>query len=243
MNIWALVVGVFTAAILYFGLAPWSSTVDAEVMLQPSYKKLETGVARLPDGTLRVSALTRMPGVEARMVRWWFADFMTTTEHYKKWHPRDHVWMDWENKSPGEAVGASHLVHEYIGGELNKLRIQFVDPTEFFDVDPNDDHTFVICARVGLLDQPINLGLMCHMVRDTEFGAEMQSRFWLGHVAAREGNETKMSAAGLIGNAAIVRRFAVSEESGIALLKHCIEEMGFLADFLPDLYAAETAKK
>ena len=44
--------------------------------------------------------------------------------------------MDWENKEPGEIIGASHLVHEYIGGDLSKLRIQFVNPFEFFGYDP-----------------------------------------------------------------------------------------------------------
>ena len=30
---------------------------------------------------------------------------MQTTEHYRMWHPRDHVWMDWEDKSTGYPRG------------------------------------------------------------------------------------------------------------------------------------------
>ena len=66
------------------------------------------------------------------MIGWWFGDYMWTTEHYKRWHPRDHVWMSWEHKQPGTHVGARHLVHEYIGSRLHKLCITFVPPAEFF---------------------------------------------------------------------------------------------------------------
>ncbi|MGB5194623.1 MAG: hypothetical protein WBN70_16680 [Polyangiales bacterium] len=52
------------------------------------------------------------------MIRWWFGDYMRTTEHYKRWHPRDHVWMSWNHKQPGTHIGAQHLVHEYIGSRL-----------------------------------------------------------------------------------------------------------------------------
>ncbi len=44
-----------------------------------------------------------MPGVSPRMIEWWFGDYMQTTDHYKRWHPRDHVWMSWEDKRPGTA--------------------------------------------------------------------------------------------------------------------------------------------
>lgn len=74
---------------------------------------------RLPDGLLHVAVLTRMPNVSPEMIGWWFGEYMQTTEHYKRWHPRDHVWMSWTNKQPGTHVGASHLVHEYTGAFQN----------------------------------------------------------------------------------------------------------------------------
>jgi len=172
-------------------------------------------------------------------VRWWFADFLQTTEQYKWWHPQDHVWMDWESKTPGEIVGASHLVHEKIGGEMNKLRIQFVEATEYFEVDPNDENTVAVCARAGLLDEPIYIARMCHIVRNTPWGAEMRSRFWMGHISSREGNQEVSSLLGLLGNMNLVRRFTVDEASAEGLLKHAIEEMGYLSDLLPPLYAQE----
>lgn len=198
-----------------------------------------SGVRRLPNGVFEVSALTPMPGVTPEMVRWWFADYMETTAHYQRWHPTAHVWMDWENKVPGEYVGASHLVHEYIGEDLSKLRIQFVPAkTILGDVELQPDDV-AVCALPGLLEQPVYGGKMCHIVRSTPRGAEMRSRFWLGIVAKRDGNDPVDSIEGRIGNTYLARMIAVSETDAIDLMNHAIQEMGYLAGFLAKLYAEE----
>ena len=223
-----------------FGLQPFKTSIDAETALIKETESYETEVRRLPDASYLVAVRTPMPGVKADMVRWWFADFLNTTEHYSWWHPEDHVWMDWENKKPGEVIGSSHLVHEYIGSELSKLRIQFIDSSEFFGFNPNDEDTFVICARVGLLEQEINTAKMCHVVRNAQTGAEMRSRFWLGHVAKRDGNETIRSFEGFVGNMALVRLFLIEQQVNPEDLKrHAIEEMTYLAELLPSLYKSE----
>ena len=223
-----------------FGLQPFKTSIDAEATLVKETETYDTEVRRLPDASYLVAVRTPMPGVKADMVRWWFADFLKTTEHYSWWHPEDHVWMDWENKKPGEVIGSSHLVHEYIGSELSKLRIQFIDSSEFFGFNPNDEDTFVICARVGLLEQEINTAKMCHVVRNTQTGAEMRSRFWLGHVAKRDGNETIRSFEGFVGNMALVRLFLIKQQVDPEDLKrHAIEEMSYLAELLPSLYKLE----
>ena len=237
----ALVVLLLAFAI--FGWNPITPYRNTAGVLDDSYTTLETGVQRQGNGIYVVKALTRMPKVKAHMVRWWFADYMQTTEHYKRWHPTAHVWMDWENKVPGEIVGASHLVHEYIGADLQKLRIQFVDPTEFLSAFESRDNRFVICARVGALEESLNVTTMCHIVRDTKWGAEMRSIFWLGHVAKREGNEQVFSIEGLLGNTALARFVLVDTQLATDLMTHAIQEMGYLSDFLPQLYAAETLTK
>ena len=58
--------------------------------------------------------------------------------------------------------------------------------------------------------------MFTHFLRDTDYGCEMRSRFWL---------------------------FEVPDMAGAGIMHHCIEEMGTLADFLPDLYMQETAGK
>ena len=222
-----------------FGLQPFQETIDAEEALAKQTGAYATEIHRLPDASYLVAVRTTMPEVTADMLRWWFSDFMQTTEHYQWWHPEDHVWMEWENKKPGKIIGASHLVHEFIGGELSKLRIQFVNPFEFFGYDPNDEDTFVICARVGLLEEEINIAKMCHVVRNTLNGAEMRSRFWLGHVAKREGNSTVFSLKGFMGNTFLIRLLVVNKQSAKDLRRHAEEEMKYLAALLPALYGSK----
>ena len=226
-------------AISVVGLKPFKQTIDANKTLVEQTGVYANEVRRLSDASYLVAVRTPMPKVKADMVRWWFSDFLQTTEHYNWWHPKDHVWMDWENKKPGENTGSSHLVHEYIGGELSKLRIQFVNSAEFFGYEVNDENTFVICARVGLLEENINIAKMCHVVRNTADGAEMRTRFWLGHVAKRERNNTIFSIQGFIGNTALARLFVLDKQLAEDLKRHAQEEMKYLADLLPTLYESE----
>ena len=141
--------------------------------------------------------------------------------------------MDWANKQPGTHVGAQHLVHEYIGGRLNKLCITFVPPEEFFG-DALDDRpdALAICARPGRLERPVDLGRMVHLALPTSWGCELHSRFWLGYVAPREGSGLPLGVA----NAPWLRRMLARTSFGRALAVHCHEEMTTLAGFLPDLY-------
>lgn len=224
-----------------FGLNPFAPYRDTTGVLTDSYTPMETGVHQQGNGVYVVKALTRMPDVKAHMVRWWFADYMQTTEHYKRWHPTAHLWMDWENKVPGEIVGASHLVHEYIGDELGKLRIQFINPAELLGNYEERDNRFVLCARAGMLEEPINVTTMCHIVRDKPWGAQMRSIFWLGHVAKRNGNEQVFSVEGVIGNTALARFILLDEKFATDLMVHAVEEMGYLANFLPQLFTDENA--
>lgn len=227
-----------------FGCDPFAPYRDTSGVLDESDAAFKPGVERQPNGVYRVRALTRMPDAKAEMVRWWFADYLQTTEHYKRWHPEAHLWMDWENKRPGKIIGAAHLVHETLGSdpEVQKLRIEFVEPTEFLPEWRDAPDRTAICARAGLLEEPMNVSTMCHIVRDTEYGAEMRSVFWLGHIAKREGNAQVSSIEGLLGNTWMARSIMLDEAFANNLKTHAIEEMGYLADFLPELYAAETGQ-
>jgi hypothetical protein len=205
-------------------------------LLQPEKLPYLSGVERLANGVLHVAVLTRMPGVSPRMIEWWFGEYMQTTEHYKRWHPRDHVWMSWEDKRPGTHLGAKHQVHEYIGGRLNKLRIAFVPPEKYFgDAIHEAPGAVAICARPGLLERPIDTGRMVHLALPRAWGCELHSRFWLGYVSSRAGSRLL----DWVGNLSWPRRCLATTSLGRALSVHCHEEMTTLAGFLPDLYASE----
>ena len=91
----------------------------------------ENGSRRRDNGILKTQAKTVMSNVAPKMVKWWFSSYMTTTEHYKRWYPEAHLWMDWESKKANELIGAQHLLDEYVGKDIHKLRIEFVHPSRF----------------------------------------------------------------------------------------------------------------
>jgi len=206
-------------------------------LLSPGKLPYLSGIERLPNGILHVAVLTRMPGVSPKMIEWWFGEYLQTTEHYKRWHPRDHIWMSWEDKLPGTHIGAKHCVHEYIGGRFNKLKISFLPPEEYFDdAIENTPGAVAVCARSGLLDRPIDIGRMVHLALPHAWGCELHSRFWLGYVNSRSGSRI----VDWLGNRSWARRALAKDDLGRSLLVHCHEEMTTLAGFLPELYALET---
>jgi len=201
----------------------------------------ESKTYRQPNGVYRVQVLTDMPGLSPEMVRWWFADYMQTTEHYKRWHPKAHVWMDWDNKISGKVIGASHLVHEYLGEDLHKLRIQFIKPSEILGEIPPHSDRFIIAAKAGEMNRPVNVTTMTHIVNATQTGSEMRSVFWMGHVSKRKGNDDVKSFINAIANTKFMRKLLIKDRFAQDLLTHCQEEMAILAGFLPELYKKETA--
>lgn len=122
-----------------------------------------------------------------------------------------------EKWKPGYYIGASHIAHEYIGGEMTKLKITFCEPSELLDTSRFAAlGVTAVCARIYLLDIPdMQVATLIHFVRDTDFGCEMRSQFWI-----------------IVPGADDIAR---------GLHQHCMEEMGNLASILPDLYAENTA--
>ncbi len=175
-----------------------------------------------------------MFGCGGHMVDWWFG-FLETTEQYTWWHPRDHVWCEWVGeRGTGRYIGGRHRVHEYIGGELMKLSIEFQEPSDYLDTSRFEEAgvSAAVCARVGPLDAPIRAGHLIHLCRDTDYGCEMRSRFWLGDTDPPEVAPDRAA-----------REALFPDRVGPALMRHCHEEMSYLAGFLPDLYAKNDPKE
>jgi hypothetical protein len=151
------------------------------------------------------------------MVDWWF-NYLDTTEKYEIWEPKSHISLEWdENWKPGHYIGAAAIVKQDIEGDISSARIHFHDPSEFLDtyLPEGSETATAICANVYDLEK-IPLCRFIHFVRDTDFGCEMRSRFWL---------------------------FKASDLEAMGLMKYCMEEMGRLADILPGLYAREQANR
>ncbi|MCC6306345.1 MAG: hypothetical protein IT545_14270 [Rhodobacteraceae bacterium] len=210
---------------------------DRNDLLRPGYLALESGIVRHADGQVTIAALTRMPRVRAKMVHWWFG-WLGGTEWYRLWHPVDHLFSDWEGRVGANYWGASHLVHETLGGdgEIHKLRIHFRDPREVFDPQGYGAlDGIAVCGRPGSLERPVNLGHMTHFVRNTDYGCEMRTRFWLGDIHSQTAGVTLPEEV-----RRDVRTQVLTADFCTRLHRHAIEEMGYLSDLLPVLYRQVT---
>jgi hypothetical protein len=76
---------------------------------------------------------------------------------------------------------------------------------------------------------------MTHFVRDTDYGCEMRSRFWLGEIKSRDPDVVITEE-----RARELRQANVNDELARRLHQHASEEMGYLAEILPTLYKRVT---
>ncbi|MCP3934525.1 MAG: hypothetical protein GY708_04040 [Actinomycetia bacterium] len=202
---------------------------------------LTDDVIRLPGNELVVACLTEMPGVSSQMWDWWFSWHSYTSERYQLWHPLDHVAASLaEDRRHVDSirdrwVGNTSYVDEYIGGELQKLAIRFVEPASLgFDQTRVDDVGVAVCARTVLRRERLAAGHLVHLVEDTSDGCRMHSRFLLGD------SKFEIPLIGplltRVASSPSVRARRLPDRVGLALLLHCSQEMNHLAAILPQLH-------
>ena len=210
-------------------------------LLDPAPLALETGYARLPDGSLHVAVRTDMHGCRGEMLEWWFR-WRCDTQKYVWWHPVDHLYSAWQGELAADThVGSEHVVTEKITGmPAADLIVQFRPPGEFFDAEAyrkareSGAVTCAVLGRIGFGHQPerrpdgaVLGGRLLHVGRDTPWGLALRSHFYVG---------TDLPAAGL--SPAEVEA-EVPTDLGVQLLQHSYNEFTFLSRFLPSLYLAE----
>jgi hypothetical protein len=205
---------------------------------------IQNGYTVTRDGAIHVNLTTQMPDVTPAMIDWWFGWHGDSAPRYKLWHPLAHVHAQWEHPpragSVGRAryVGSTSQVDEFLGSAMIRGAIQFRRPEELGVVDAAvaaGVEATAVCARVGLVDAPIDMGYLIHHMAAVPGGSVMRSRFWIGppYIAARK--------AALRPVMPIARRLvSLTELDARALLVHCAQEMNHLATFLPDLYEQES---
>jgi hypothetical protein len=209
-----------------------------------SQHELDHAVTRAEDGRLLVTTTTELPGVTPGMIDWWFGWHLPHSERYRLWHPTAHVRaVVKEDRSAlvGSRecyVNNTSFVDEYIGSVLMKLAISFLPPSGFGFSDKLDGAETVICARTADRSKHADAGFLVHRVVATPGGARMQSVFWLGEIMPKVPVIGPLVAAVL--NTPFARRRLVPDSLGLALLRHCSEEMNHLAKFLPRLYSEAT---
>jgi hypothetical protein len=201
---------------------------QANTLLDHLYTPFESGWQRLPNGVIHVAARTHMIGCTGAMVNWWFG-FIHNTEQYLWWHPRDHLFSDWDGeRGTGRYIGGTHLVHEYIGPDIYKLKINFREPSEILNTNRFAEAKIsaAVFGYVGDLEREGYFGRLLHLVQDTPEGCVMRSRFWLGELDPMPNPPPTPAAL----------HEMVPDRLGAGLHAHASEEMSILAGFLPTLY-------
>jgi len=165
-----------------------------DALLNPFPLALETGVERLPDGSLHVAVRTDMHQCTGEMFEWWFRS-RPNTQHYVWWHPIDHLSSEWQGDlSDSTHVGSEHIVKEKLTDVPSQdLVIQFRDPAEFLDqagyqqARKTGAVSAAVLGRVGFGhdgprtdDGAVLGGRLLHIGRDTDWGLAMRSHFYLG---------------------------------------------------------------
>jgi hypothetical protein len=174
---------------------------------------------------LRVGTLDELHGVTPAMLDWWFAHMDRTG--YLRFHPIDHEEFAWvDGKEPDRYVGATHLTHQRYGGSgpLMRAHITFLPPHERFDPGLLERHGagFALSAVIRLLDDdgwplPEEAGRFVHIGIARDYGTELRNCWWLN-------SDTQGDL----------------ERATTARFRHVHEEFGYLAEFLPALYAEGT---
>lgn len=187
------------------------------------------GIERLPDG--RMSYWIEhdiIRGVTPAMLAWWFANLEGDVEvrgrrvnRYRAWHPYDHVHASYAWRRPDGTVGpgAAIRLHEFFGAnarfEVNATTIiEKLDETGFI-------HNPIVHGVSGL-------ARMEYEFKAVEGGTLYTNRLLVG---APRGWRHLISL--------LVQRFGFPHDKGVAWLRHNIEEVGALEEFLPELYWRE----
>jgi hypothetical protein len=204
---------------------------EANDLLKPGYLPFEAGYKRYEDGLLLVAARSNLINIKREMVEWWFSCLHITGSH-SGWHNLEHVYSDWiGQRNNGQYIGGTHISHERFGSDqIHKLKVNFLDPSTILDVNQFENLKLTaIYARIGTLEEEGYNAKVVHLIRDTDYGCEIRSRYWLGYF---EGNNLDNDYS---------TRFSMSpDEIGSGLCKHCHEEMSNFGLFLHDLYKSRT---
>jgi hypothetical protein len=225
-------------------LAP--SHVNA--LLDAGHHAVENGFCELADGSAYVASRVQFPRATGEMYAWWFWWHSVEAARYTLWYPYNHISARPVDRevltAPGltheeRYIGNTHRVDEYIGSELVRIAIEFVEPSALgFDERRLAAAGIVghACARVRLRGRPaIEAVTMVHLARRTSDGIEQRSRYWIGHDVKLRAGGTWFSVDG-IGTALGLKRRMAGERVAYEQLLHDQIEFTHLSSFLPDIW-------
>ncbi len=190
----------------------------------------ESGVEKLQDG--RVSYWIRhevLRGVTPRMLHWWFTHLEGDVvvagrrmNRYRAWHPYDHVHVSYAKRLPDGSIGpgAAIRLRECLGANPRHM-VNVVT-----DIEKLDESGFIHNPRVHGISGLVRMEYAFNAVPG---GTQYDNRLLIG---AADGWRSRLTP--------WVQRFGFDQAHGLAWLRHNIEEVGALEQFLPQLYLQET---
>ncbi|HAQ9610314.1 TPA: hypothetical protein IYE61_002782, partial [Enterococcus faecium] len=208
-----------------------SAPNDLATLLTPGHHAVETGFGITESGTPYVTSLTHFPGCTPEMFTWWFWWHSVEPERYSLWYPYNHVAANPRDRAvltaPGltdaqRYIGNTHDVTEYLGPQKSELVIHFVEPEQlgFNKTQFDEQYAAHACAE-------IEGGVMLHLVRSTDDGFELRSRYIFDRSAPPAGTNQPETVDG---------RRAQAEAFAYELLIHDQTEFTHLSTFLAPIY-------
>lgn len=157
-----------------------------------------------------------LEAVTPRMIDWFWSNM---EKGFVLWHPQEHQPLRWAVPvAHGDIVGAVHLAPQtWSDGVFRNLYIRFEDPA-----------TLAAEIQEGIVYEH------CVVAAGLGFGEESLA---VEEPMGYRVHQWQKTDAGVIGrSSAIGRARPETHEEGLVWAKHCAEEIGSWAVFLPDLY-------
>ena len=214
------------------GITPTAFACKNDVLQDAALQK-EVGYTKLPNGDWLVAMTCPMPDVTPEMLDWWFWWHAQKSERYRVWFPGEHFAISHAKKDNAYFASPSlppfqantHDPVEKIGKLVLPLRIDFLSPEDFgFSRDVMDENGVarIVCGHVGAMYGLVKHTEMAHILKKTDNGYVLISRFWLGHTLKNP----------------VIRKAMLPADTAKGMAAHCCLEYRRLAQILPVLYEA-----
>ena len=193
----------------------------------------EVGYTQLDNGTWYCAMYCPMPDITLEQLQWWFWWHAKDSRRYRVWFPGEHFAISYarkhadyfrQPKQPPFRVN-THYPVEKIGNIALPLRIRFLTPEEFgFSKEKMEQGNvpWVVNGHVGAVYGLVEHTEMAHLVKMTEDGPVLVSRFWIGETLKNP----------------LIRKAMLNADTAHGMVTHCCIEYRNLAEILPVLYEA-----
>jgi transposase-like protein len=182
---------------------------EVDRLLEPGYLAMETGYSRLPNGQMHIAVLTRMPGCKGKWIDWLFHSGQNGLKARNELNKNDLLFSRNIKKKLKNYIVRNLFGKSIIEGKLLKYRAEFEDPSLIFDpVKLSNAGVSSVTSVKSYRPDGTLQGRIVHVVRDTDYGCEMRSRFWFD---------------------------SDTEEDARIKMEHYISEHSYLADSLKKL--------